>query len=56
MKNLHNFLLDDVRALIDAINKAPELAEMKIRNDGGSGFDTLGDFASYWSRHIDKLD
>lgn len=51
---INNFLIDDVRALINAINNNPELAAMEIRKDGGS-FDTLEDFARYWEIHIEEL-
>lgn len=52
---INNFLIDDVRALINAINNNAELAAMEIRKDGGS-FDTLADFAAYWSTHINEIE
>lgn len=51
---INNFLIDDVRALINAINNNAELAAMEIRKDGGN-FDTLADFAAYWSAHINNI-
>lgn len=49
---LQNFLIDDVRALIDAIRDNEELAAQAIP---GGGFDTLNDFANYWGRHINSI-
>lgn len=51
---MKKFLIDDIRALINAINNNQELAAMEIRNDDGS-FDTLEDFARYWEIHIEEL-
>ena len=49
---LINFLIDDVRKLVDAINNDTELAERPLPD---CGFDTLGDFASYWKCHINRI-
>lgn len=49
---LINFLIDDVRKLVDAINNDTELAERTLTD---CGFDTLGDFASYWKCHINGI-
>ncbi len=48
--NLTNFLLDDVRALLDIITNNPEMAAMK-----GGNFETLEDFAIYWNTHINAI-
>ncbi len=53
MSNLKNFLIDDIRVLIAAISNNEELVAQFIPD---AGFETLGDFASYWERHIDKVD
>ena len=50
MNNLNNVLTDDVNALIEAINNNAELAAMPAGN-----FDTLADFAAYWSTHINDI-
>ena len=49
---LINFLIDDVRKLVDTINNDTELAERSLPD---CGFDTLGDFASYWKYHINGI-
>lgn len=51
---LQNFLIDDVRKLIAAIDGSPELAAMNI-NPNGDNFDTLEDFAIYWKHHIKDI-
>lgn len=47
---LTNFLIDDVNALIETINNNMELAAMPAGN-----FNTLADFAAYWSAHINNI-
>lgn len=50
-ERLTNFLLDDVRALLDAIEKNPWMKAMP-----GGNFDTLEGFASYWNTHLNNVE
>ena len=51
-ERLNAFLIEDVTKLANFINEHEELQAIETE---GTGFDTLSDFASYWSNHIGKL-
>jgi len=51
-KRLTNFLIEDVTKLVNLILESEEMQEIETP---GTGFDTLQDFASYWSYHIKSL-
>lgn len=47
---INDYLQRDVEELIKAINENEILREITINTT----FETLGDFASYWEKHLDK--
>ena len=47
---INDYLQRDVEELIKAINENEILKEITINTT----FETLGDFASYWEKHLDK--
>ena len=49
---LNNFLIEDVTKLVACINDHEDLQAIATP---GTGFDTLSDFAQYWSNHINEL-
>lgn len=51
-ERLNNFLIDDVTKLVAFINEHEEVQAIETPD---MGYDTLGDFATYWSHHIDSL-
>lgn len=49
---LNTFLIDDVKKLVAFISENEAAQAMATP---GTGFDTLNDFADYWSFHINEL-
>lgn len=49
---LNAFLVDDVTALVNFINANDDIQAIATPD---CQFENLGDFASYWSKHIGKL-
>lgn len=47
---INDYLQRDVEELIKAINNDELLQDITIN----TSFETLGDFASYWEKHLDK--
>lgn len=52
MANLNNFLIDDVTKLVAFIKDHEEVQTIEAP---GTGYDSLGDFANYWSYHLPTL-
>ena len=49
---LNAFLIQDVQKLVAFIDEHEELQDVQTP---GTDYDTLGDFANYWSHHIKTL-
>lgn len=47
---INDYLQRDVEELIKAINNDELLQDITIN----TSFETLGDFANYWEKHLDK--
>lgn len=47
---INDYLQRDVEELINAINSDEQLQDITINTT----FEKLGDFANYWSKHLDK--
>lgn len=51
MNTLNQYLQHDIEELIKAINESEELQNVKLNTT----FSTLGEFADYWSKHLNQL-
>lgn len=51
MNKLNDYLQHDLEELINAINQSEELQKVKLNTT----FSTLGEFADYWSKHLNQL-
>lgn len=48
---LSNNLIQDIKDLIEAINNDELLQDISI----DTTFETLGEFANYWEKHLDNI-
>lgn len=51
-ERLNAFLVDDVTSLVDFINANNDIQAISTPD---CQFETLGDFALYWSNHIGRM-